>query len=440
MKNPDLKKFKNYKFGMFIHWGLYSLIGNTEWGIMFDDDSMQEYQDKTLPYFKAERCNTDEWAEVAKSAGCRYMVFTTRHHDGFSLFDSKYSFENHTSMNSPAKRDFTREFVDSCRKFGLGVGLYYSPIDWRFPGFYNPKMFKDSARQMVEQCHKQVEELTTNYGDIDILWYDGGEDYVVAFSIDFGKRCVPADFKTNPKLKDFWNENELDAMVRKNQPRIVCSPRIGSKKHGDFKVYECKVNNFDTSMPWETCDRIAGSWGWTPRIQPQSLRELVKLLIRVVTGGGNLLLNVGPDGSGKIEPCQAKRLRELGDFVNKYSESIFDTDAGPVVNGDYGGTTHNKHSVYLHMTEWRCDEATFPTLGARVKSVKCLNSSDGFKWREENGILYMTVSDAVKLDVDTIFKITFEDEIDKIFKDFDANSFSIDTPYLEVNTFIHGEK
>jgi alpha-L-fucosidase len=161
-------------------------------------------------------------------------------------------------------------------------------------------MFKDSARQMVEQCHRQVEELTTNYGDIDILWYDGGEDYVVAFSMDFGKRCVPPDHKQNPRFKDFWNEDPLDAMVREKQPNIVTSPRIGSKKHGDFKVYECKINNFDTSCAWETCDRIAGSWGWTPRTQPQSLRELVKLLIRVVTGGGNLLLNVGPDALGRI--------------------------------------------------------------------------------------------------------------------------------------------
>ena len=263
---------------------------------------------------------------------------------------------------------------------------------------------------------------------------------MVAFSIDFGKRCVPEGHKQNPRFKNFWNEDELDAMVRKNQPRIVCSPRIGSKKHGDFKVYECKINNYDTNEPWETCDRIAGSWGWTPRTQPQSLRELVKLLVRVVTGGGNLLLNVGPDGSGKIEPCQAKRLCELGDFVNKYSEAIFDTEAGPIINGHYGGTTHNKHSVYLHITEWRCDEASLPTLGAKVKSVECLNSSEGFDWREEDGKVYMTASDAAKLDVDTIFKITFFDEVDEIFKDFDASSFTIDVPYFDVNTFVNGEK
>jgi alpha-L-fucosidase len=440
MKHPNLEKFKSYKFGMFIHWGLYAISGNSEWGIMFDNNSMNEFKNQTLPHFDGKNCNTDEWAELAKNIGCRYMVFTARHHDGFSLFDSKHSWGNFTSMNSPAKRDFVKEYVDSCRKYGLGVGIYYSPIDWRFPGFYNPKMFKENAQEMVEQCHQQVNELTSNYGDIDLLWYDGGEDFVVAFGIDFGKRRVPEDYRTNPKFKDFWREDELDAMARKNQPNIVVSPRIGSMKHGDFKVYECKINNYDVDSPWETCDRVAGSWGWTQDVQPKSLRSLIKMLIRVVTGGGNLLLNIGPDPSCKLEPCQKKRLLELGEFVNTYGESIFDTTAGPIVNGEYGGTTHNKHSVYLHITEWKCDKATFPTLNAKVKSVECLTPNDGFTYEEKDGILIMSVSDNTKLYHDTIFKITFEDEVDKIFEGYDPESFKIDNPPLEFNTFILGDE
>ncbi len=440
MKNPDIKKFKNYKFGMFIHWGLYSIAGNSEWGIMYDDKSMEEYKHLTYDNFTAENCNTDEWAELAKTIGCRYMVFNARHHDGFSLYDSKCSWGDYTSVNSPAKRDFIQEYVDSCRKYDLGVGIYYSPIDWRFPGFYNPKMFKENAQEMVKQCRDQIDELTTNYGPVDILWYDGGEDFVVAFGIDFGKRRVPEDFRTNPKFKDFWHEDELDEIARKNQPGIVISPRIGSRKNGDFKVYECRINNYDVENVWETCDRVANSWGWTPDVQPKSLRELVQLFVRVITGGGNLLLNIGPDGSGRLEPAQKKRLLELGEYVNKYAESIFDTEAGPIVNGNYGGTTHNKHSVYLHITDWRCDEATFPTLNAKVKSVECLSSNDGFKWAEKDGVLHMTVSDKAKLDLDTIFKITFEDEVDKIFEGFDAHSFKIDAPELQFSTLILGEE
>ena len=164
---------------MFIHWGLYSIIGNDCWDVMFSEDSMEEYIEKTMPNFNGKNCDMNEWAELAKKVGMRYMVFTTRHHDGFALWDSKSSWKNHTSTseNSPAKRDYVKEFTDACRKQGLGVGLYYSPIDWRFPGFYNPKMFKENAQEMVEQCYNQLNELTTNYGNVDILWFDGGENF-----------------------------------------------------------------------------------------------------------------------------------------------------------------------------------------------------------------------------------------------------------------------
>lgn len=439
MLKPNQKKFKDYKFGMFIHWGLYSVIGNDCWDVMFSGDSMQEYTEKTLPYFNGKGCNMDEWAELAKKVGMRYMVFTTRHHDGFSLWDSKASWGNYTSTSDkcPVKRDYVKEFTDACRKQGLGVGLYYSPIDWRFPGFYNPKMFKENANEMVKQCHDQLNELTSNYGNVDILWFDGGEDFIPAWGIDFGERRQRPDWKTNPRFPNFWREDEAIEMLRKNQPEIVLAPRFGSQKCGDFKCYECSINNYDPDTVWETCERIAHCWGWTPQTQPRSLRDLVKLLIRVITGGGNLLLNMGPDASGKMDPMQVRRLIELGDFVNKYEETIFDTDAGPIVNGNYGGTTHNKNSVYLHITDWKCEEASFPTLNEKVKSVECL-TADSFTYREENGVLYMNVDEKSKGDPDTIFKITFEKDVKEIFKDFDANSFKIDIPYVDRFSEIHG--
>ena len=439
-KTPNLKKFQGFKFGMFVHWGLYSMMGDDCWHVMTDRNiSYDEYIEKTVPNFTGCDCNTDEWAELAKKVGMRYMVFTTRHHDGFSMFDSKHSWGNYTSMNSPAKRDFVREFVDSCNKYGLGVGLYYSPIDWRFPGFYYPKMFKKNAEEMVTQCHKQVEELVTNYGKVDVLWYDGGEDFILCHGYDINSFCKPADYKTNPRYPNFWRDAELDAIVREKQPEIIVSPRFGTTKCGDFKVYECSINNYDTDSPWETCDRIANCWGWTPEIQPKSLRTLIQLLIRVITGGGNLLLNMGPNGNGKMEPEQVKRLLQLGDFVNKYSETIFETEAGPIVNGDYGGTTHNQKSVFLHVTDWKCDEVPFPTLNEKVNKVECLTAKD-FTYREENGILSMNVSDADKCYYDTIFKITFEKDVDEVFKGFDPHSFKIDSPDIDRFCEIEGRE
>ena len=298
-------------------------------------------------------------------------------------------------------------------------------------------MFKENAQEMVEQCYNQLNELTSNYGNVDILWFDGGEDFIPAWGIDFGARKQPEDWKTNPRFPNFWQEDMAIEMLRKNQPEIVLAPRFGSQKCGDFKCYECSINNYDPDNAWETCERIAHCWGWTPQTQPRSLRDLVRLLIRVITGGGNLLLNMGPDGSGKMDPQQVRRLLELGDFVNKYEESIFETEAGPIVNGNYGGTTHNKHSVYLHITDWKCEEATFPTLNEKIKSVECLTTNT-LTYREENGVLFMNVDEKSKGDPDTIFKITFEKEVNEIFKDFDARSFNIDVPYVDRFTEIHG--
>ena len=434
-----IKKYKNFKFGMFIHYGLFSMLPEGGWDIMYNDESMSDYIGRTLPHFDSAQLNTDDWVKAAKDGGMRYVVLTTRHHDGFALWDSPASWGNFTSMNSPSKRDLVKEFTDSCAKYDMGVGLYYSPIDWRFPGFYNPLIFRESAQEMVEQCHGQLRELTENYGNVDVLWFDGGEDGCVAFGIDFGTRKVPDDYLSNPRIPGFWREEDILPVIRKNQPNVVISERFGSMKNGDFKVFEMRLNTYNTKDTWEACESITKTWSWSPQTQPKSLRELIKLLITVVTGGGNLLLNLPADGKGKLSPSNVNRLKEMGEFVNKYAESIFDTDAGPIVNGKYGGTTHNDNSVYLHITDWRCDEATFPTLGAKVKEVKCL-TANSLTYREENGIIYMNVAPGDKCYYDTIFKITFEDKIEKIFKDYDPYSFMIDDVDVTYYTDIHKGK
>lgn len=436
-----IKKWKNYKFGMFIHYGLFSNVhdGLSGWGLMYNNESVEDYINKTLPLFDSSECNTDEWVEIAKKAGMKYAVLTTRHHDGFSLWDSKGSWKNHTSMNSPSKRDIVKEFSDSCEKFGIGKGFYYSPIDWRFPGFYNPVVLRESAEEMVTQCHEQLKELTTNYGDVDVLWFDGGEDGCVAFGIDFGSRKVPDKYLANPRVPGFWREDDILPILKKNQPNMITSERFGSMKQGDFKVYEMKNTPYDTENAWEACNSITPTWSWNTQNQPKSVREIINLLIKVITGGGNLLLNLPPDGKGKFDPLNVKRLLEVGEFVNKYAESIFDTEAGPIVNGIYGGTTHNDYSVYLHMLDWRCDEAPFPTNGAKIKNVECL-TADTLSYRIENDVLYLNVNSKDKCYYDTIFKITFEDKIENIYKDFDPRSFKIDEADTKFYTDIYKGK
>ncbi len=162
--------FHDAKFGMFIHWGLYSILGRGEW-VMFNERINQTDYAKLADQFDAKDFNPQAWAKTAKDAGMKYMVLTTKHHDGFSLFDTKASEFN--SVNSAAKRDLIAEYVTACQEAGLKVGFYYSPMDWRFPGYFFPEMYFDNALKMKEQCWQQLEELMTNYGKIDMLWFDG---------------------------------------------------------------------------------------------------------------------------------------------------------------------------------------------------------------------------------------------------------------------------
>ena len=171
------------KFGMFIHWGVYSVPGKGEW-IQWNQQIPVEEYEKLADQFNPDKYDPEQWAAIAKAAGMKYMVLTTRHHDGFCLWDSKSSYRNFTIMNTPAKFDAVEKYVDACRKYELGVGFYYSPLDWRFPGYFFPDLYRGNAEEMKEQTYKQVRELLTNYGKIDIMWWDGGGDDWLAFGCE----------------------------------------------------------------------------------------------------------------------------------------------------------------------------------------------------------------------------------------------------------------
>lgn len=250
MPKPHIEAWKDRRFGMFMHWGLYSILGEGEWAMFNKPIDKDEYR-LLLERFTAEKFNPRVWVDAAKAAGMKYMVLTARHHDGFSLFNSKYSVDDFTSMRAAIKRDIVAEYTRACREAGLGVGLYYSPMDWRLPGYFLPRLYKRSADQMREQCHQQVRELLTNYGKIDVLWYDGGEDFWLSHGMNVHKLGTPRapDYEKNPQVPDFWRAAELDAMARKLQPEIVISNRSGMRQFGDFLSPECRVGEFNTAQP-----------------------------------------------------------------------------------------------------------------------------------------------------------------------------------------------
>ena len=419
----DMAKWRDYKFGMFIHYGLYSLLGEGEW-VMFNKPMDRDEYAQLARRFTAVNFDGAALAKLAKRAGMRYMVLTTRHHDGFCLFDSPSSIGGYTSVNSAAKRDLVREYADACRAEGLGVGFYYSPMDWRCEGFFFPQMYHRSALEMRAQCHGQIRELMRNYGKVDVLWYDGGEDYWLAHGRHLNNGSEE-NFREHPLIPGFWGEEELDRLARTAQPGIVINNRLGARKCGDYDTPERKIGAFNTHRAWETCDALAESWGWMPDTQLRSLQNVVHLLTDVITGDGNLLLNISPRPDGSVDPAHAQRLVEVGDWLEKYGEAVYGTRGGPVKNDTrFGGAVWKGNNVYFHVKSADCHAVRLPLKGlaAFAGEVSCLTGEDAPERTLESGVLDIRLPERRNA-VETIVKIALPAPVDELFRDFDPESF-----------------
>lgn len=353
--------FVQARFGMFIHWGLYAVPARGEW--VRSNERMPE--EKYMPFFREFDPSAAEpkaWVQAAKEAGMGYVILTAKHHDGFCLFDSELT--DFKSTNTPMGRDIVREFLEAGREAGLKVGLYYSLIDWHHPDFphhgdrYHP-MRSDPAASNEERdferylayMHGQVKELCTRYGRLDVLWFD--------FSYD--------------QLRgEAWRANELADMVRTLQPGILLNNRLevsgegfGSLAqgepapcHGDFVSPERMVppeGLFDPQgrpLYWETCTTMNHSWGYCagdPWYKPASL--LLKKLVECVSKGGNFLLNVGPDGNGRIPRQAMDTLKYLGQWMQINGESICGCGPSGMEKPEWGRITRRENVLYLHIYE-----------------------------------------------------------------------------------------
>lgn len=328
-----MKWFHEARFGIFIHWGLYSIPARGEWVMFSERIPVDEYA-KLADRFNPGRFDADEWAAVAKDAGARYMVLTTRHHDGFCLFDSKAS--DFTSVRTAAKRDFVREFADACRRAGLKVGFYYSWRDWRFAGYWDPATYPDSARAMAEQAREQIRELMTDYGKVDILWYDGFTTH--GFGPDAGQA----------ELAEFWGSAQINAEARRLQPHIIINNRCGTRE--DIDTPEQKVEASEPGRAWESCMTMGDSWGYIendPNIRSAS--QILNSLVTAASGEGNYLLNLGPKADGSICKRELTRLQVIGDWMNAYGESIYGSERCPFHPGRLGMMTAKGSTVYYHI-------------------------------------------------------------------------------------------
>ena len=334
LSEKQMKWWHDAKFGMFIHWGLYAIPAKGEWFMNADHVSPDTYR-RLADQFNPQAFDPAQWVRIAKKGGMNYMVLTARHHDGFALWNSPSSIADFTSAATYARRDFVKEYVEACRKAKMRVGLYYSLMDWRIPGYYKPHELPDSAKELKAQCYGQVTELTHNYGKIDVLWYDGGWLNMQGSDADAAW---------------LWDPLKLNKIVRRANPNTVVNPRSGWE--GDFDCEEggSPVTGPIRSRAWEKCLNLNQvTWGFNREQNLMSFNEIVTMLVNTATRDGNMLLNVGPDPNGVIPPAHVERLREVGDWLHKYGESIYGTRGGPLqpVDGEYG-MTHKGRTLYLH--------------------------------------------------------------------------------------------
>jgi len=385
----DIAWWQDARFGLFVHWGPVSLEG-TEIGWSRGGERRGRHDtttgavpvdiyDNLYKSFNPTRFDAREWVDIAKSAGMKYLVFTTKHHDGFSMFDTQWSDYRITSPECPFGRDVVKELADACHEAGIRLGFYYSPVDW-----YHPDYRTAHHERYVTFMHNQVRELCTNYGQLDILWFDG-----------LGG------------TSDDWNSLPMFRMIRELQPHIIINNRAGLA--ADFSTPEQRVGQYNLDRPWESCITICHQWAWKPDDDMKTLSECIRTLVTCAGGDGNLLLNVGPMPDGRIEPRQVERLREIGNWLDKYGESIYGTRGGPIPPQSWGVTTRRDSNVYVHVLSGDDRVIALPDLGAKVLSAELLS---GLKVRYDQsplGVLIETPGGAGD-DIDTVIRLTLDNE------------------------------
>ena len=380
---PETDWFVHDRFGLFIHWGIYALGARHEWVKSvekLDDAYYQRYFD----YFDPDLYDPRIWAREARNAGMKYFVVTSKHHDGFCLWDSDLT--DYKATNTPYGKDLLQPMVDAFRDEGLKVGFYHSLIDWHHPDFpvdgFHPQRddleFRAAnqhraIRNYVPYLHGQTRELLSRFGKLDIMWFD--------FSYadrDWGWA------KGNGK--DEWEAEKLMRMVREMQPGIMVNDRMGIP--GDFKTPEqyqpqawLTVNG--QRVIWEACQTFSGSWGYhRDESSWKSPEMLVQLLVDTVSKGGNLLLNVGPTGRGELDARALERLRAMGEWMRLHSRSIYGCTASDFTPPPDCRYTQNGNRLYLHLFAWPYKHVHLPGLAGRVAYAQLLNDASEIKFWE----------------------------------------------------------
>lgn len=373
--NPEW--FVDARFGMFIHFGLYALPARHEWIMTLEEIEKQEYQ-KYFDNFNPDLFDPKELAKLAKKSGFKYVVFTTKHHDGFALWDSKFT--EYKVTNTPYKKDMLKEVVDAFRAEGIKIGLYYSLIDWNHQDFtidgYHPDRSRidlqhESKKDMknYQQFMKdQMTELLTQYGEISYLWFD--------FSYE-SKFKAPL----KGKGKNDWDSENLEKLIFELQPNIIMNDRLDLKRGvTTHEQYQKSKSDSTEKVVWEGCQTLNGSWGYHRDNDNFKTSEMIiKMLIDTVSNDGNLLLNIGPNARGQIDKTSRMLLEEVGEWMELHSKSIYKSEGSEIVPPADCRYTMSDNKLYLHIFSWPYRTLTLKNLPRKVKYAQLLNDYSELK-------------------------------------------------------------
>jgi len=444
----QMKWFADARFGMFIHFGLSTYVGKelswgTIWHRKFPDQTHPELKNKLYPdsvwtkwpeKLTFEKFDATKVVQIAKAAGMKYIVVIAKHHEGFHLWDTKLS--DFKITNTPFGRDMLKEIADACHKAHMRFGIYYSQRDWHHPDYAPadtalPKINGHwqqgkSHKKYIDYQFKAVKELCTQYGKVDIFWFD---------AVWWGGMFTA----------DMWESEKLTRMIRKLQPGIIINNRASIP--GDFDTPEQRVGMFQNNRAWESCSTVSQSWSWTPsKVNPP--KKIIKLLESTAVGDGNLLLSWGPKWDGSWDVKQTNTLESTGAWLQHYGESIYGTRGGPWLPENWGGTTYKGNIIYVHLINPVQDTIAFNAIkGLNILSATSLTGQP-IKWIENRGSYKLIIDKNLLKDTSVVVELKasravlrsdinqpvygslFNDEANYGKKVFEKNSLLIGDQYI----------
>lgn len=394
--------FQDAKFGMFIHWGVYSVLGDGEWVMNNQRIDRQTYQ-KLPAFFNPINYDPREWVALAKAAGMKYITITSKHHDGFAMWDSKLT-DWDIADRTPYGKDVLKMLAEECKKEGIKLFFYHSHLDW-FQENYFPRGNTgqtagrpDSGNwyKYLDYMDGQLTELLTNYGEIGGIWFDGHWD----------------------KKDADWRLDKTYSLIHSLQPACL----VGNNHHlatfpgEDFQMFEKdlpgqKTTGFNPEqkigeLPFETCETMNNSWGFNLQDKNfKSTKDLIHYLVKASGYNSNFLLNVGPMPNGKIQPEFVNTLKEVGTWIEKYGETIYGTRGGPVSPRTWGVTTQKANKVYVHILSPEDNNLLIPDFGKKVKNITLFNSGTKMKFRQDAFGIAVSVPEEIIDETDTVLVI-----------------------------------